>query len=121
MLPNNIEEDFNLKSYYVSLKWNKGSRDFVQGVKGNKVPYNAAYGGNGSFVCETPAELIITVITADGRKLSKNIINVVKSVNGWSRLTRKRVDLLEAKLMQVGELQLNERDYFVNLADNILI
>lgn len=104
-----------MKSYFVSLEWNKGSRDFVQGVKNNRVPYNAIYGGNGSFVCETSSELILTVITEDGRKISRNIISVVRAVNRWSRLTQNRVDLVEAKLREVGELELDEKEYVVDL------
>ena len=104
-----------MKAYFKSLKWEKGSRDFVQGVKGNRVPYNAIYGGNGSFVCNTPAELILTVETEDGRRVSRNIINVVRKANGWSRLTQNRVDLIESKLVQAGDLELDDRDYIVDL------
>lgn len=104
-----------MKAYFKSLEWKKGSRDFVQGVKGNRVPYNAIYGGNGSFVCENRAELILTVITEDGRNISRNIIGVVRAVNGWPRITQNRVDLIESKLMQAGELELDDRDYIVDL------
>lgn len=104
-----------MKAYFKSLEWKKGYRDFVQGVKGNKVPYNAIYGGNGSFVCETHAELILTVTTQDGRDISRNIITVVKAVNRWSRLTQGRVQLLENKLRQAGELKLDDRDYIIDL------
>ena len=115
MLPNNIEEDFNLKAYFKSLEWNKGSRELVQGVKGNRVPYNAVYGGNGSFVCENRSELILTVTAEDGREISRNIIKVVRAVNRWSRLTQNRVELVETKLIQAGVLELDERDYIVDL------
>ena len=104
-----------MKAYFKSLEWKKGSRDFVQGVKGNRVPYNAIYGGNGSFMCSTPSELILTVSSEDGRNISRNIISLVRKVNGWSRLTQNRVDLVESKLMQAGPLELDERDYIVDL------
>lgn len=104
-----------MKAYFKSLEWNKGSRDFVQGVKGNRVPYNAIYGGNGSFVCENPAKLILTVIAQDGREVSRNIISVVRAINGWARITQKRVDLVEAKFQQATELELDDEDYIVDL------
>jgi len=104
-----------MKAYFKSLEWKKGSRDFVQGVKGNRVPYNAIYGGNGSFVCENKAELVLTVSAEDGRSISRNIISLVRKVNGWSRLTQNRVDLVESKLMQAGPLELDERDYIIDL------
>jgi len=104
-----------MKAYFKSLEWKKGSRDFVQGVKGNRVPYNAIYGGNGSFVCENKSELILTVTTQDGRAISRNIIRVVRAVNSWSRLTQSRVALIENKLRQAGEFKLDDRDYIVDL------
>ena len=113
------KEDFNLKAYFKSLEWKKGSRELVQGVKGNRVPYNAISGGNGSFICSTPAELILTVTTEDGRKVSKNIVSIVRNVNGWSRLTNNRVDLLESKLRQAYEFSLDNREYIINLESYI--
>ncbi len=104
-----------MKAYFKSLEWNKGSRELVQGVKGNRVPYNAVYGGNGSFVCGNPSELILTVTTEDGREIFRNIISVVRAVNRWTRLTQNRVDLVEAKFRQAGELELDEREYIVDL------
>ena len=110
-----------MKAYFKSLEWKKGSRDFVQGVKGNRVPYNAIYGGNGSFVCNTPAALVLTVEAEDGRSVSRNIINVVRKVNGWSRLTQNRVDLIESKLMQSREMELDNRDYIVDLESYVWV
>lgn len=113
------KEGFNLKAYFKSLEWNKGSRELVQGVKGNRVPYNSISGGNGSFICATPSELILTVTTEDGRDVSRNIISVVRAVNGWTRLTQNRVDSLEDKLRQVDEVELDERQYIVDIESHV--
>ena len=104
-----------MKAYFKSLKWNKGSRELVQGVKGNRTPYNVICGGNGSFICNVPAELILTVTTEDGRIISRDIIRMVRGVNGWVRLTQNRVDALEQKLKKVDKMELDERDYVANL------
>lgn len=106
---------------FKKIKWIKGSRDFVQGVKGGYRPRNAISGGNGSFVCETPAELILTVQTEDGREVSWNIISLVRAVNGWRRITQNRFDILEAKLKSVDKFILDNENRIVNLADYILV
>ncbi len=104
-----------MKAYFKSLVWNKGSRELVQGVKGNKVPYNAISGGNGSFVCGTPSTLILTVTTEDGRDISRNIIKLVRAVNQWTRLTQSRVDMVESALRDKHSFELDEREYILGL------
>lgn len=99
-----------MKAYFKSLKWEKGSRDLVQGVRGNRVPYNAISGGNGSFICGTPAKLILTVTTEDGRDISRNIISVVRAVNGWVRITQNRVDAIESGFRNSKVLDLDENE-----------
>lgn len=108
-----------MKAYFKSLKWNKGSRELVQGIKKNRVPRNAVYGGKGSYICETPSELILTVTTEEGRDISRNIISLVRAVNGWIRITNKRVEVLEAKLQKISEFSLDGRDYVINLENYI--
>lgn len=110
-----------MKAYFVSLEWSKGSRKLIQGVKGNRVPHNAVFGGNGSFVCDVPAKLTLTVTTEDGRIVSWNIISVVRAVNHWAKITQNRVELLGDKLMQAGQLELDDKGYVVDLEKYVLM
>ncbi len=110
-----------MKAYFSSLEWSKGYRKLIQCVKGNRVPHNAVSGGNGSFICEVPAKLILRMTTEDGRVVSWNIISVVRAVNHWAKITQNRVELLEDKLMQAGQLELDDKDYVVDLEKYVLV
>lgn len=92
---------------FEKLTWIKGRTELVQGIKGNSIPYNAIRGGNGSFVVAIPAKLILTY---DGGK-TRNIIFMVKQINGWKKLSQKRFDMLEKKLKEMGEF--NEQDFLL--------
>ena len=106
---------------FKSLKWNKGSRYVEQGVRGGRTPYNAVRGGNGSFVCEDPSELILTLVTEDGREISRDIIHLVRGVNSWCRISKNRFERLEAKLKGIHEFELGGNNYIVGLEDYVFI
>lgn len=93
-----------------SLRWIKSEQlHLVQGVKGNRRPYGAMYGGNGSFmVSGPPAQLILTLEDSNGRLGDINVIDIVKATNNWQKLSENRVMQLESMLMQKGEIDVND-------------
>lgn len=106
---------------FKKIEWNKGYKELVQGIKGGRRPYNAVCGGNGSFICNNPSELILTVETEDGREVSRNIISVVRAVNGWGRITQNRFEIIEAMLKNVNKFELDEGEYIINLGSYVMI
>ena len=94
---------------FEGLEWIKGEgRHLVQGVKGNRRPRGAMYGGHGSFMVRgTPAELILTVSDVNGKKRKIDVIDVVKRVNGWQNLSDKRVNTLTKELRQKGDIDMS--------------
>lgn len=106
---------------FKKIEWNKGYRELVQGIKGGRRPYNAVYGGNGSYICNNPSELILTVETEDGREISRNIISVVRAVNSWGRITQNRFEMIEAALKNANEFELDEQEYIINLGSYVML
>ena len=92
------------------LEWVKGEpRHLVQGVKGNRRPSGAIYGGHGSFMVQgTPAQLILTVKDSDsGESHEFDVIGTAKNANGWQNLSEKRVRTLTTKLRQQGDIDMS--------------
>ena len=81
-----------------NVHWVKGTAGLEQGFKNNYVPPRAFAGSNGTFVCTTPAELRLELISSSGERYTKDIIRTVRNVNGWTRLSENRVALIKNKL-----------------------
>ena len=92
-----------MKARFIRLDWVIGSPlTLVQGVKNGKVPNGAVYGSNGSFmVNNNPSELWLVIETEDGYVCRLNIINTVRFINNWKRISKKRYNELKAKLNNV--------------------
>ena len=85
---------------FLDLRWEKSSPPvLVQGVKNNQAPKNAIGGGNGSFIINNDSsELILIYMDNNGLEHQINIIDDVKKINNWSRLSENRVNYLKEKL-----------------------
>lgn len=72
----------------------------VQGIKNNKRPKNALYGGNGSFIVkgESP-KIIIKIKLWDKSLIGRNIYYTVKSNTMRDRITEKYADKIAGKLL----------------------
>lgn len=94
---------------FLNLKWIKGERrHLVQGVKGNRVPRGALYGGHGSFmVSGSPTELLLTVEDSNGKQSLIDVIDTAKEVNNWKKLSDNRFNNLKEKLQQKGEIDMD--------------
>ena len=87
-----------LKAKFYDLTWQKTETALVQGVKGNRVPRNALYGGRGSFVVVTePAKVILELETKYGIE-AFNIIKEIKDVTGRKNISEKLMRILRAEL-----------------------
>ena len=109
-----------MRVYFKSLRWNKSNIELVQGIKNNSVPGNAVRGSNGSFVCKTPSEMLLTLTTEEGRDITYNIIDLVKKANGWSRITDKRFGLVHNALWQEYEFEMSN-GYVCRLAEYLKV
>ena len=105
-----------MKAFFYDLEWNKGSTKLVQGIKDGRRPRNAIAGGNGSFICSTPAELILSVETTDRRVCKYNIISLARGVNGWQRINEKRYRQIKEKLERIERFEIGSDGYILGLA-----
>lgn len=103
----------------VKLDWKQCSpAHVVQGVKGGRTPYGAIRGGNGSFlVIDEKAEIHLELEDQDGEIFrSQNIINDIRRIMGWSRITANRVCLLE-NIFSNAVFVVNEEGFIFNLEE----
>lgn len=109
-----------MKARYDKLVWIQSSpARLVQGVKYGRTPRGAIRGGNGSFlVIDNPAE--IHIITEDENGMtydSGNIIQEIRDIKCWSRITANRVEQLRSELNFRGfEFEIDESGRILNLA-----
>lgn len=109
------------ESFFKDLEWKPGDSALVQGVKNNRVPRNAIAGGNGSFICRVPAELILTVTTPQGTEISRDIISVVKRVNDWQKLSQQRFYQLKMKLKAINVFEFDENAFIVDIEKHVVV
>ncbi|MBP3832200.1 MAG: hypothetical protein ILA02_07510 [Clostridia bacterium] len=104
-----------MKARFVSLEWQKGYCDLVQGVKHNEVPSNAIRGGNGSFICTWPASVILKIEREDGSFSERNIIWLIKKATGRKRMSEKLIKNVRQTLKEIDTFELDSRGYIVGL------
>lgn len=83
-----------MNATFYNLIWEKGQSPYLeQGVKGNKRPRRALYGGNGSYmVAGDPARLYLSVLGDDGKIYRSNIYGRVMKETGRQRMSEKLYD-----------------------------
>lgn len=97
----------------------------VQGIKGNRRPKNALYGGNGSFIVkgESP-KIIIQIKLWDNTVISKNIYYLVKENSLRERVSEKYADKIAGKLLNqvinIPKTEENPMEYF-SIAFDLLV
>ncbi|MCQ2749898.1 MAG: hypothetical protein MJ246_08185 [Clostridia bacterium] len=105
---------------YLKLVWIQASpARLVQGVKYGRVPRGAIRGGNGSYlVIDNPAEIHIITEDENGNTYdSGNVIQEIRNIKCWSRITAGRVEQLRSELNFRGfEFEINESGKILNLA-----
>ena len=79
-----------------------------QGVKGKKTPKYARGGGNGSFVCCEPSQLLLALETEKGKIIYADIISVVRKVNEWKCINSKRLEKLRKRLEEEGVFYISD-------------
>ncbi len=104
-----------MKARFVSLEWQKGYGELVQGVKNNEVPSNAIRGGNGSFICVWPSSVILKIQLENGSQNEKNIIWVIKKATGRKRMSEKLIENIRQTLKEIDTFELDSRGYIVGL------
>ena len=100
-----------LMATFINLIWKKGEVQLMQGVQGNRTPYNAISGGNGSFIVVTePAKVILELQSPYGFE-EFDIINDIKYVKKRKRMSQKLINTLKEgmkgkvfSINQYGEL-----------------
>lgn len=108
-----------IKCSVVNVDWKKSTPGYlVQGYKDGKVPYDAICGSNGSFiVMGEKARIHLELRDSDGNEYrSLNIINPIRNIMGWPKITAKRVDMLR-DLFKDTTVEIDERGYVCNLKD----
>ena len=95
---------------YHNLIWDKAYVRPVQGIKNNRIPENAVKGGQGSFLVEDrPATLTLELKDEDGKHFQIiEILDLVKELNDWKRISQKRVDALSKKLEETGSFNIDD-------------
>ena len=103
-----------MKAYYQNLRWVKGTVELKQGPF-YSVPDNVVIGSNNTYIFPDPAKLYFTVVTDSNEYITENIIDTVKFVNGWKKMSQKRYDTLERKLSSVSEYHIDSDGRILNL------
>ena len=112
---------FMANASFKNLNYEHSTSGVRGGFKNHYTPRNALYGGNGTFRLYTPSELTLTLHSDDGKIIRKEISSLFKNVNGFQKLSDKRVDALESKLKNVDHFEVDDNGYIVGLKDIIKI
>lgn len=99
------------------LRWVKGTSGIVKGCKDGYVPRGAIAGSNGTYRVVTPACLDLTVESEDGRVFTWDIIDFVRDVTGWCRLSERRFEALETAFQEKRIFDFDEKIGIVGLDD----
>ena len=97
-----------MKAYYQNLRWVKGTVKLLNGSS-NYIPTEAIPASNNTFILPNPAQLFFTVVTDHNDQVTEDIIDVVKDVNGWKKLSQPRYEKLEKKLIRIPSFEVDEK------------
>ena len=82
-----------MKAFFRDLKWKKGEVSFMSGPFYSE-PANAIRGRNDVYIFPESAELHLVLYTENGQYICENIIDTVKGVNGWKKISQNRYNKL---------------------------
>ena len=95
------------KAYYQNLQWVKGTVQLLNGSC-NYIPADAIEASNNTYILPNPAKLYFTVITDQNDCITEDIIEIVKDVNGWKKLSQPRYDKLNKKLIKIPNFEVDD-------------
>jgi hypothetical protein len=104
---------------FKDLTWEKGTVNLVNARSYGSIPRDAIRTSYGSYIVPNPAKLYLVLLAEDGRTITMDIVNVVKNINGWNKISEKRYNKLRARLENQTFL-IDEDDNIVDLAGTVL-
>lgn len=110
-----------MKAYFENLRWEKGQVRLFRRSEVSFIPSNAVEGSNDTLIVPVSAELNFTVVTENNDCITSNIIDVVKGVNGWKKLSQSRYDKLNNKLVNIQEYDIDSNGNIRNLASIVRV
>ena len=108
-----------MKAIFKSLVWEKGTINFMDSSSYNYLPANAVRTVNGQYIVPNSAKLYLTLTLEDGRTITTDIAEAVKTVNGWGKLSEKRYENLRNRL-EYQNFQLDGNDEIIGLEKIVL-
>ena len=99
---------------FKDLTWEKGTVNIVNARGYGSIPRDAIRTSYGSYIVPNSAKLYLILQAEDGRTISKDIVKVVKDINGWDKISEKRYNNLRARLEHQNFL-IDENDNIENL------
>ena len=108
-----------MNAVFKNLVWEKGTVSFVDRSSYNYLPLNAVETSNGQYIVPNSAKLYLTLTLEDGRTITTDIAEAVKTVNGWEKLSKKRYENLRTRL-KYQNFQLDGNDEIIGLEKIVL-